>query len=123
MELSANHVKFPMKLQSLTFLALTLFAGSVSAQDIFADPATPEQNDKIELVRSEPVSQPRTATRMSAAELRQARALYQSEQRIRRLEAYKWMGYEPLRPNWASIPAMTSPYPWRQTIYVPVYIR
>lgn len=120
MELLANHVGIPMKLRSVTFLALSIIAGSVSAQDIFADV---EQPEKIELVRSPSDSRSTSRTKMTAAELRQARALYQSEQRIRRLEAYKWMGYEPLRPNWPSIPAMTSPYPYRQTIYVPVYVR
>lgn len=60
-------------------------------------------------------------SRMSAAELRQARALYRSKQRISRLEYNLWMGQEPLRPNWNSVPMMSSRYGSRK-IYVPVYI-
>ena len=62
----------------------------------------------------------RRPDKMSAAELRQARALYRSQQRIQRLEMYQWMGYEPLRPNWPTVPSMTSRYQNR-IIYVPVY--
>lgn len=58
-----------------------------------------------------------------AAEIRQARALYRSQQRIARLEHNLWMGYEPLRPNWNAVPMMSSRYNYRRTIYVPVYVR
>ncbi len=61
-------------------------------------------------------------SKMSVAELRQARALYRSNQRVARLEYNLWMRYEPLRPNWNSIPMMSSRYTNRQ-LYVPVYIR
>ncbi len=60
-------------------------------------------------------------SRMSASELRQARAQYRSRQRIARLEYNLWMGYEPLRPNWNSIPMMSSRYTGRQ-VYVPLYV-
>ncbi|WP_145417045.1 hypothetical protein [Planctomycetes bacterium K23_9] len=58
-----------------------------------------------------------------AVELRQARALYRSQQRIERLERNAWIGYEPLRPTWNSVPMMSSRYNYRRTIYVPVYSR
>ena len=60
-------------------------------------------------------------SRMSTAELRQARALYRAQQRVARLEYNLWMGREPLRPNWNSVPMMSSRYT-RQRVYVPVYL-
>ena len=60
-------------------------------------------------------------SRMSPAEIRQARALYRSQQRVARLEYNLWMGVEPLRPNWNSVPMMSSRYT-SQRIYVPVYV-
>tara|TARA_R110002049_G_scaffold2750_2_gene21479 strand:- start:269024 stop:269386 length:363 start_codon:yes stop_codon:yes gene_type:complete len=58
---------------------------------------------------------------MTAAELRQARALYRSRQRIARLERNLWIGHEPLRPNWGSTPMTSSRYSPNRTYYVPVY--
>lgn len=60
-------------------------------------------------------------SRMSTAELRQARALYRAQQRVARLEYNLWMGREPLRPNWNSVPMMSSRYTSRR-VYVPVYV-
>lgn len=60
-------------------------------------------------------------TRMTAAELRQARALYRANQRTARLEYNLWMGYEPLRPKFNAIPMMSSRYAPRR-IYTPVYV-
>ena len=60
-------------------------------------------------------------SRLSVAELRQARALYRSNQRVARLEYNLWMGYEPLRPNWNAVPMMSSRYSNRK-LYVPVYV-
>ena len=60
-------------------------------------------------------------SRMSVAELRQARALYRAQQRVARLEYNLWMGREPLRPNWNSVPMMSSRYT-SQRVYVPVYV-
>ncbi|GAA5508252.1 hypothetical protein [Novipirellula caenicola] len=57
------------------------------------------------------------------AELRQARALYRSQQRIARQEYNLWMGREPLRPSWNAIPMTSSRYAPRHTYYVPVYIQ
>lgn len=68
-----------------------------------------------------PEMQAAAARKSKADQLRQARALYRSQQRIQRLEMYKWLGHEPLRPSWVTIPSMTSRYGTR-TIYVPVYI-
>ncbi|MEM0925359.1 MAG: hypothetical protein AAGJ83_04925 [Planctomycetota bacterium] len=58
----------------------------------------------------------------TAAEIRQARAQYRSQQRIARMERNLWAGYEPLRPNWNSIPMMSSRYASRHTIVVPIYV-
>ncbi|QEF97533.1 hypothetical protein Mal15_15730 [Stieleria maiorica] len=58
----------------------------------------------------------------TAAEIRQARAQYRSQQRMERMERNLWAGYEPLRPNWNSIPMMSSRYPYRHTVVVPLYV-
>lgn len=134
-----------MKLQLMVPLAAAMFVSAATAQEVEDDQlpsvpvveAAPVEAD-VQPARQPSIQRPappvqlyssdtpssnvrRVATKMSAAELRQARALYRSQQRIQRLEMYQWLGYEPLRPNWASIPSMTSRYQDR-TIYVPVYI-
>jgi len=53
--------------------------------------------------------------------LRQQRAAFQFQQRIARIEANAWYGHEPLRPSWSSVPMMSSNYPARRTIVIPVY--
>ena len=58
----------------------------------------------------------------SAAELRQARAMYRSQQRLARLERDLWMGHEPLRPNVTAIPMMSSRYLPRRVIYFPAFV-
>ncbi len=60
-------------------------------------------------------------SQQSVAELRQARALYRANQRVARMEYNLWMGREPLRPRWNSIPMMSSRYT-NNRIYVPVYV-
>lgn len=60
-------------------------------------------------------------SKMSIEEMRQARAVYRANQRIQRLERNLWMGYEPLRPQWNSVPMMNSRYTPRRS-YVPVYL-
>lgn len=59
--------------------------------------------------------------RMTPQQLRTARAIYRANQRVARLEQNLWMGYEPLRPRWNSIPMMSSRYT-NPKFYVPVYI-
>lgn len=61
-------------------------------------------------------------SQISVAELRQARALHQANQRRARLEYNLWMGIEPLRPRWNSLPMTSSRYPNHQ-LYVPVFVR
>ena len=63
---------------------------------------------------------PVQANKLTAAEIRQARALYRSRQRVARLEHNLWMGYEPLRPNWNAMPMMSSRYNSRR-VYVPYF--
>ena len=60
-------------------------------------------------------------TPRSAAELRMEQAQFRARQRIARLEYNLWMGYEPLRPKWNSVPMMNSRYAPRR-IYIPVYV-
>jgi hypothetical protein len=43
-------------------------------------------------------------------ELRQARAWERQRQRIARIEAREWMGYDPLRPTRGALPFTTSRY-------------
>ena len=57
-----------------------------------------------------------------AQRLRQQRAMFQEQQRLARLEANAWMGYEPLRPNWPSSPSMTSRYRSNRVIVIPYYV-
>ncbi len=57
---------------------------------------------------------------LSVAELRQARALYKSDQRRARMEHNAWLGFEPLRPGWSTVPMMRSRYE-RQTIVMPFF--
>ncbi len=78
--------------------------------------ATPRLVDVV------PSSSDLSAGEPTAAELRQARAQFRSQQRMERLERNLWAGYEPLRPNWNSIPMMSSRYPYRQTVVVPLYV-
>lgn len=88
--------------------------------DSLEAPAAP--GSKVEIGASASSSSDVRRSQMSVAELRQARALYRSKQRVARLEYNLWMGHEPLRPNWNSIPMMSSRYTHRR-IYVPVYVR
>ncbi len=131
-----NVRRFFLIAASTTLLSGGAFCGpSAFAQDLF--PVDENSIDRVHLFDSleEPaatggkteVSVPVVSnsdvrkSRMSTAELRQARALYRSNQRAARLEYNLWMGYEPLRPNWNSIPMMSSRYTARR-LYVPVYV-
>jgi hypothetical protein len=58
----------------------------------------------------------------TSARLRQQRALYRDQQRVARIEANAWIGYEPLRPGWSSVPMMSSRFPDRQRIVIPVFV-
>lgn len=68
---------------------------------------------------SRSLRQERTRT---AAEIRQARALYRSQQRIARQEYNLWLGHEPLRPSWSATPMTSSRYAPRRVYYVPAYV-
>jgi hypothetical protein len=68
------------------------------------------------------VVEPRVTKSESVMRLRQQRAIYRYNQRVARMEADAWMGHEPLRPSWSSLPMMSSRYPDRRTIIVPVYV-
>lgn len=57
-----------------------------------------------------------------AQRLRQQRALYQEQQRLARIEANLWMGYEPLRPSWPASPSMTSRYRTNRVVVIPYFV-
>jgi hypothetical protein len=124
-----NVRRFFLIAASTTLLSGGVFCGaSAFAQDMF--PIDDEPIDPVHLFESleEPATAPVISnsdvrkSQMSVAELRQARAIHRSNQRVARLEYNLWMGHEPLRPNWNSIPMMSSRYTNRR-IYVPVYVR
>lgn len=54
---------------------------------------------------------------LTAAEIRQARALEQARQRVARLEAHAWAGRDPARPNIAANPYTQLRY----RVYTPNY--
>ncbi len=88
--------------------------------------ATPKndvvQLEKPVLVDSPSESNDSAAAEPAVAERLQARALYRSQQRIERLERNLWIGHEPLRPNWNSIPMMSSRYRDSRTLMVRYYV-
>ena len=105
---------------TLSAVLLSAFMASVecSAQD-----ATPAERVKL-FDSQDKTKQDYRSTGvegLSAKRIRQARALYRSQQRDARIEHNLWMGYEPLRPNWSAVPMTSSRYDYRRTIYVPVY--
>ncbi len=116
-----------MILQKLLFatVAVCFTAGIVSAQS----PDSRDTQSRMSLFdAAESPSGPTSPSDLrrstaTAAELRQQRALYQMQQRIERLEAAAWLGYNPLRPNWSAIPMMSSRYAPTRIVYVPVYVR
>lgn len=89
---------------------------------VSGQPDAADSDVRFQLVESVSSSSDLAASQPTAAELRQARAQYRSQQRAQRMERNLWAGYEPLRPNWNSIPMMSSRYPDRSTIYVPIYV-
>ncbi len=76
--------------------------------EIFFDSPAPSYSD-------------RKISKEKIAELRKQRALYRANQRMARMEYQQWMGHDPLRPRWTSIPMMNSRYA-PPTILVPVFI-
>lgn len=56
-----------------------------------------------------------------AMNLRQARALEASRQRMARMEAANWAGDFPSRPNWNPMPTMSTRYPTHNVVFVPAY--
>jgi len=122
-------------LLGVAFSAVTtvLLSGSAMAQIRFPAGSQPDpvvENpaaDSVEvsmpqLVDAIPSSSDLSLSQPTAAELRQARAQFRSQQRMERLERNLWAGYEPLRPNWNSIPMMSSRYRYPSRVVVPVYV-
>jgi hypothetical protein len=120
-----------MNTQKLLLGAAVLcgFAWSLSCEVSAQSPDSSEKKSRVDLFSFDTTSPTPTSpsdmrrSAPTAMELRQERALYQMRQRIARLEAAAWMGYNPLRPNWNSQPMMTSRYVPQRVIYVPVYSR
>ena len=108
-------------------------ATAVFAQSPAANPAAPlaaDDNQWAEFrLSDEPspsLSSPHSPSARSAAKnamrLRQQRAAYQQSQRLARIEADAWFGHAALRPAWSSVPMMSSRFPERRTIVIPVYV-
>jgi hypothetical protein len=114
---------------AITAMTAVMLSGSAAAQFPFPDQNQPApaveklapMMPQAQLVDSIPSSSDVSASFPTAAELRQARAQYRTQQRIERLERNLWTGHEPLRPSWNAIPMMSSRYRYRSTIVVPVY--
>jgi hypothetical protein len=107
-------------------LLIIAFAATALLQTTSADdkpPANekPSKEQSIFGTKREPSSLTKLRrSRMSVAELRQARALLKSDQRRARMERNAWAGHEPLRPGFNTTPMTRSRYEQR-TIYMPVF--
>ncbi|WP_146576783.1 malate synthase [Neorhodopirellula pilleata] len=77
----------------------------------------------LKLVDEHNGSKSRDPLRMTAMELRQARALEETRSRIARLEAARWAGSPTLRPSWNPNPTTASRFSNRNIMQVPIYIR
>lgn len=75
-------------------------------------------NEQTPSANEEPAWRPLS----TSARLRQQRALHRDQQRVARIEANAWIGHEPLRPAWSSVPMMASRYPERQTVVIPIFV-
>ena len=111
----------------VTVLSCGAFSGTVAQAQDSTSKKTDAAIDRIPLFDSleAPATPPSQSSvkrsRMSVSELRQARALYRANQRVARFEYNLWMGHEPLRPRWNSVPMMSSRYA-NPRYYVPVYV-
>lgn len=112
-------------LAASAFIAIGLNASYGVADDLASESPTEQGSVEYRLFNepspSAAIDPKRTASE-SVMRLRQQRAAYRYHQRVARMEADAWMGYEPLRPSWSSLPMMSSRYPDRRTIIVPVYV-
>ncbi|MEE2938347.1 MAG: hypothetical protein VYA84_20350 [Planctomycetota bacterium] len=124
-----------MNVRQFVLLAASFaLLGPVSAQELAADVnepvAAPEETAPEETLSIFENAESATATspsqnrpsRMTVAELRQQRGMFRAKQRMARMEYNLWMGREPLRPKFNSVPMMSSRYAPRR-IYVPVYVQ
>jgi len=97
--------------------------GSIPLSDRSLAPRPVASSSDLKLVDEDSGSASRDPLRMTAMELRQARALEQTRSRIARLEAARWAGSPTLRPSWNPSPTTASRFPNRNYVRVPVYIR
>ncbi len=107
----------PLAALAAVSLALIVVSSPVSAQTAGRSDA----DDEARPVLSRSSSGSESQAFPSAAELRQARALYRSRQRLERIERNAWLGHDPLRPTVSAVPMMTSRYGARRVIYVPMF--
>ena len=119
-----------MNVRQFVLLAASFaLLGPVSAQEPAADVNEPvaapvETMSIFENAGSATATSPSQdrPSRMTVAELRQQRGMFRAKQRMARIEYNLWMGREPLRPKFNSVPMMSSRYAPRR-IYVPVYVQ
>lgn len=112
-----------MMLRHLLILAIatTALMHNATADDKPVDGKTSEADFSFFGKKQDPDSLIKIKkSRVSVAELRQARALLKADQRRARIERNAWMRHEPLRPNFHAVPSMRSRYEQR-TFYIPVY--
>ena len=110
--------------QFVLLTASIAMLGTVSAQEPVITPTIGDSDEAISLFDTPaPVATPSQTrpSRMSVSELRQQRGLYKANQRMARMEYNLWMGYQPLRPQFNSVPMMSSRYRYRRVI-VPFYV-
>ncbi len=106
---------------ALLSLMVIVNLGSVARAD---DPATsersgwgrsPEQGSGI-------ITREFVQPQYASSAIAPAACVYQEQQRLARLEANAWMGYEPLRPSWPSSPSMTSRYQTNRVVVIPYFV-
>lgn len=108
---------------ALAILTLTGNAWTQQPEDWSQPPREARSPADSSVVLSRSASGSESRGTPTAASLRQARAMYEAQQRLRRIERNRWMGHEPLRPSFNAVPMMTSRYSPNRVVYIPYYIR
>jgi len=103
----------------VALVAVTAAATGAPAQDT-SQAAEPDRRDNRPVLSTSSDRNP--SSFRTAAEIRQARALYQSRQRIERLERNAWYGYQPLRPSFNAVPMTSAPRRQSRVLYFPVFL-
>lgn len=125
------NIAMNMPIRTLALLAMFATVTTVATaqnprRSSISRPSSNQSFDRVQLFNSledrsnSGRTSPSEASRRTAKEIRQDRAMYEARQRMLRHQRNLWMGYEPLRPQWNGVPSMSSRYQ-PPTIYIPVY--